>query len=126
VVSQVRAAIYGVPSGLGRRVAGTTLVGLGVAAMTYLAARSALDSPDFARTGPFLASLLGLTASWGFFRVGIAPPRYEVAAHLIANHRVCVCCGYDLAGLTADPDGCTTCPECSAASRLNPSPAPSP
>ncbi len=31
----------------------------------------------------------------------------------------CASCGYDLTGLCAEADGCTVCPECSAAWRLN-------
>ncbi|MEQ8844349.1 MAG: hypothetical protein RIB58_05790 [Phycisphaerales bacterium] len=34
----------------------------------------------------------------------------------------CQACDYDLTGLTPDPDGCTTCPECGAAWRLPPEP----
>jgi hypothetical protein len=123
VVSRIRAAIYGVPSGLGRRIAGGAACGLGVGLMALFAARNAMDPVDSARIGPFLAVLLGLAAAWGFFRVGVAPPRYEAAARMIALNRVCICCGYDLAGLPPDPDGLTTCPECAAAWRL-PSPDP--
>lgn len=34
----------------------------------------------------------------------------------------CQACDYDLTSLSADPDGCTTCPECGAAWRLTPNP----
>ncbi|OAB63600.1 hypothetical protein AY599_08595 [Leptolyngbya valderiana BDU 20041] len=39
--------------------------------------------------------------------------------HKLAAGR-CRACGYDLSNLTADPDGCTTCPECGAAWKLPP------
>lgn len=32
--------------------------------------------------------------------------------------RICPACGYDLAGLDRQADGCTPCPECGAAWRL--------
>lgn len=35
----------------------------------------------------------------------------------------CINCGYDISGMSPDPDGCTVCPECGAAWRL---PAPPP
>lgn len=117
-VNQIRAAIYGVPTGLGRRLTGGFICGVGIGLATFFAVRNAMDLVDSVRTAPFLALLLGVGAAWGYFRLGVAPPRYEAASRLIAVHRVCVCCAYDLSGLPPDPDGCTTCPECAAAWRL--------
>lgn len=37
----------------------------------------------------------------------------------IARHRMCPCCAYSLAEVPADPDGCTPCPECGAAWRVD-------
>lgn len=46
----------------------------------------------------------------------------EIAAAMLDCGR-CPSCAYRLAGIPADPDGCTTCPECAAAWRL-PDPIP--
>ncbi len=37
----------------------------------------------------------------------------------INRHRVCPCCSYSLADTPPDPDGCTPCPECGAAWRID-------
>jgi hypothetical protein len=37
---------------------------------------------------------------------------------LMLRERRCVACDYDLRGLPPEPDGCTICPECGAAWRL--------
>ncbi len=38
----------------------------------------------------------------------------------LLNRHLCPACGYKLDGLSPDPDGCTTCPECSAAWKTPP------
>jgi hypothetical protein len=40
------------------------------------------------------------------------------ARHGARRAAICAACGYDLHGLTPEPDGCTVCPECGAAWRL--------
>ena len=40
-------------------------------------------------------------------------------AHAIASRGFCPSCGYAMAGLHVEPDGCTVCPECGSAWRLN-------
>jgi lysylphosphatidylglycerol synthetase-like protein (DUF2156 family) len=42
--------------------------------------------------------------------------RHLVAALITA--RICPICGYDLHGLSVEPDACTVCPECGATWRL--------
>lgn len=48
-------------------------------------------------------------------------PRLGRAARRLG---LCWSCGYDLRGMTPDPDGCTVCPECGAAWRLPDPPGP--
>ena len=37
---------------------------------------------------------------------------------VLLKHRLCASCGYSLANLSADVDGCTVCPECGSAWRI--------
>jgi hypothetical protein len=61
---------------------------------------------------PALVSLLGL-ASWVQTLLQTAP---AIAEDRLRKNR-CPSCEYTLAGLSPDPDGCRTCPECGAAWR---------
>lgn len=57
-----------------------------------------------------------LLLAWLVPRSAWAP---DVAAEFL-KERVCPCCHYRLHALLPDPDGCTVCPECGAAWKLNP------
>ena len=46
-----------------------------------------------------------------------SPP--EIVRGFLSQGR-CPCCAYPITALKPDPDGCTTCPECSAAWNLGP------
>lgn len=65
------------------------------------------------------ALLAGLLASHVFFAVvrgNIRVPSSYVRTCLEGT--CCPCCGYHVAGIHAQADGCTECPECGAAWRL--------
>lgn len=47
--------------------------------------------------------------------------RQEVA-RMVASERYCASCGYSLREIDAAPDGCTVCPECGSAWRIDPKP----
>lgn len=44
-----------------------------------------------------------------------AKSRARAAVAQLLQARVCPACAYGLAGINADPDGCTICPECAGA-----------
>lgn len=60
----------------------------------------------------FIVTANWLHNRWKKFRLGRA-----VREPLIAE-RICASCAYQLDGIPAEPDGCTTCPECHAAWKL--------
>jgi hypothetical protein len=64
-----------------------------------------------------LTWLLG--GGWILMKVLVTWRSRAIIDHLLSKHR-CPACAFDLRGLTADPDGCTICPECGAAWRLPP------
>lgn len=45
-------------------------------------------------------------------------PSPEEAGQLLRECRLCLACGYDMNGCKVENDGCTVCPECGAAWRL--------
>ncbi len=62
-----------------------------------------------------LAAVFGARVSRRWFW-GTTPD--DIAVAMLAGGR-CPSCAYRLPGVPPDPDGCTTCPECSAAWRLH-------
>ncbi len=80
---------------------------------------------SFVRMGPSRAWPL-VTA---FTAVALFPIAWMLAARFAGGpeivwsflaERRCPCCAYDLSVAPADPDGCTTCPECGAAWKISP------
>lgn len=72
---------------------------------------------------PLIAGML----AWPFFPFVIRYIRQKRASELRAAYikaRHCASCDYDLTNLPVDPDGCTKCPECNAAWKLESIPAP--
>ncbi|MFN0134246.1 MAG: hypothetical protein ACKVW3_17170 [Phycisphaerales bacterium] len=68
-----------------------------------------------------VANLAYVLVFVGLFWVWRGAVRRELSApitHALVARRLCASCGYSLAGLGTEPDGCTVCPECSAAWRV--------
>ena len=81
--------------------------------------------PDHSLLG-FAAILVAATLSYaGFIVLAVYPISwilqrfsYQPFVQQMANQRRCASCDYDLSNLKPDPDGHTTCPECSACWKL--------
>ncbi len=119
----MRAAFYGVPSGLGVRLAMALFVGAFFAVGMYTQGVKYLGPGDRVGAG-VVAVLAGAAGAFGIFRLNVRPPDYRVVGAHLAASRLCLCCGYGLAGVPPQQDGCTVCPECGAAWVLPRPPSP--
>lgn len=116
-LDRARSMVHRVPGGLLRRLATGVLVGLFIGGATYLLGDLVLGPLD--RRGVVVAAMLAAAATgYAAFRLSAKPPLFEAVAQLLSDCRLCVVCGYDLAGLKPQADGCTVCPECGGAWRL--------
>jgi hypothetical protein len=93
-------------------------VGLTLALMVFRMSSGALDVKDRTR-GLVVAALMGIAGGYGFFRLNVRPPTTDGLLRMMKSAHRCVCCGYDLCGLASEQAGCTVCPECGAAWRLD-------
>jgi hypothetical protein len=92
----------------------------------YAIAIAIVASAALFRDITWLERLVGGLVALAFLTVGLYIER--ILRSWIASMRRelskltprCAVCEYELAGLTPAEDGCTTCPECGAAWRLNP------
>lgn len=77
-----------------------------------------------------LAAVLGISAAWhAWIIVQIVRERHDPAiiesaasdaiAEIISKHGHCASCGQDIRGLPTAEDGCTVCPECGSAWRID-------
>lgn len=66
---------------------------------------------------PALIAMVFCFLVWGAFSMERSLARRRVSKVLLIE-RYCPCCLYPLFGLSAQSDGCTVCPECGAAWRL--------
>lgn len=66
----------------------------------------------------FMGSLIGLSAIqiWQALSRWFSPS-LSLRRHLL-EHRMCGCCGYPISDISRGPEGCVSCPECSAAWKL--------
>ncbi len=99
---------------------GTFIFALMVLALFVLSrfALTGLPSPLTALPPPYLAAFMVVWLGvFCYFHFWVFKPWAK--RRKLATGR-CRACDYDLSRLSPDPDGCTTCPECSAAWKLAP------
>lgn len=114
-----RAAIHNVPSGIGPRLLGGMFVGVSLGGLIahQVWRVMPLDGP----LPPIAIGLLvGFAAAFGVFRLTDRTPPLSAVNPLLSQCRLCIACGYDIAGLPPEADGCSVCPECGVAVILTP------
>lgn len=90
------------------------VIGATIGAASWIAADKSLGPQD--RIGSVVVALIvAVLTGYGGWRLGVRAPRIEGVAERLRRCRLCLCCGYDLEGLTPESDGCTVCPECGGA-----------
>jgi hypothetical protein len=113
-VSAMRAEFHGARCGMKLRL---VLSIVGGAVFAYLLFRAALThlGPQDRLWSAIICGIAGIAAGWAFFRLGTKEPNVYKVAYMMAECRLCLCCGYDLGALSPEEDGATVCPECGAA-----------
>lgn len=119
MLCRARAAIHGVPSGIGLRLSTALTAG---AALGGIAAWKVYDymPQDLATAGTGLGLIIGIGAAFGVFRLTDRTPPLSSVGPLLSSCRMCISCGYDIRHQRTEPDGCTVCSECGIALRLEP------
>lgn len=64
---------------------------------------------------PTITSIVVSTAIWLVSLNAIRRSKFHIISSIHLEQGHCAACAYKLEGLTPEPDGCITCPECSAA-----------
>ncbi len=119
MLAQARAAIHGVPSGVGLRLVSGLLVG---AVLGGIMAREVYQYMplDGHLAAPTLGGIVGVGAAFGVFRLTDRAIPLSRVNPILSKCRLCIACGYDVATLPPAADGCMVCPECGVAIRLAP------
>ncbi len=100
---------------------GTMSLAMGLLIWTGVIRSASAPGPDEVPwvLGPFMAGLGALILVPLALTIGVrrirGPARWR---SWIAEYRRCPICGYDLAGLGPEADGCLVCPECGSAWRI--------
>ena len=78
----------------------------------------------WASYGGLFIAIVGMGVVGGVISVSTNRRLIQQRALKFAAQGECPVCRYDLAGLTPESDGCTICPECGAAWRVESTPSP--
>ncbi len=76
-------------------------------------------SPEYPRLAALgAAGIMGTLTAFLLYRASKNSAMTPFVVIAFLEERRCASCGHDLAGCTPEADGCTVCPECGAAWRL--------
>jgi hypothetical protein len=117
-IDAVRAKVYGIPSGIGFRIAGGLAFGAVAGLVMHHEVVKHCGPIDGRRAGVALGVLIGLAVLWASVRLGVTQPDLHAVRADLCDLRACLACGYDVRGVPPESDGCTVCPECGAAWRF--------
>jgi len=107
------AAHQAIPRLYRRRVLLTAIIGIVLLVILAAVVNSGVVPVSLA--WPFALAWIGAIL---LVAVDVQRREYEGLKQVLRQRRICFGCAYSLEGLHPEADGCVTCPECSAAWRL--------